>query len=73
MRTTHLAEVVGRRLFTAKARVGSQGSQLRFVVDRVALGQLVFEDFGFTLSVISRIRHALPYAIRGTNSGLVRG
>jgi hypothetical protein len=70
---THVAEVVGRRLFTAKARVGSQGSPLRFVVGRATRGLLAFEDFGFALSIISRILPAHAYVILGTNSGLIRG
>jgi hypothetical protein len=42
-----IAQAVSRWLPTATARVRARVSQVGFVVDKVALGQVLFEYFGF--------------------------
>jgi hypothetical protein len=46
-----MAQAVSRRLPTAEAQPRSQISPVGFVADKVALGQVFLEPFGFPLSV----------------------
>jgi hypothetical protein len=43
-----IAQAVSRRLPTAEARVRSQSGHVGFVADKVALGQVFSEYFGFS-------------------------
>jgi hypothetical protein len=45
-----MAQVVSRRPLTAEARVRAESIHVGFVVDKLALGQIFLEFFGFPLS-----------------------
>jgi hypothetical protein len=46
-----MAQAVSRRPLTAEARFDPGSVHVRFVVDKVALGQVFLEVVGFTLSI----------------------
>jgi hypothetical protein len=47
-----IAQAVSRWLPTAAARVRVRAEHVRFMVDKVALGQIFSEYFGFPLQII---------------------
>jgi hypothetical protein len=59
-----IAQAVSRRLPTAEARVRARGRSCGFVVDKVALGQVFSEYFGFPCQFsfhrLLHIHHHLP-------------
>jgi hypothetical protein len=59
------AQAVSRRLLTAAVRVRAQVSEVEFVVDEVALGQIFFESFGFPLSVSFHRCSVFIYVLSG--------